>query len=227
MGLSQPWAIQAMTVDGGAEIPGRPRRRADRPRARSRNPHAVRPAPRPRQSEAGQSEGTRVRACVCVYAHAWPSAHRTQDPTCIPQPRGAHAASPGMQSWCRGTSHSRGLSADIQSALASEGPGGLGQRPAALTCEPIAGDRCGEAGGRERAERRAGVVRGAWPREGRASRFLEGEPGWECRDSRGQRDRQTRRHPGPQSRFPRVPLSVGSLLTPRTEGRVYSVGSHR
>lgn len=74
VGLSQPWAIQAdlepraMTVDGGAEIPGRPQRRADRPRARSRNPHALRPAPLPRQSEAGQSEGTRGRVCVRVSA---------------------------------------------------------------------------------------------------------------------------------------------------------------
>lgn len=227
MGLSQPWAIQAMTVDGGAEIPGRPRRRADRPRARSRNPHAVRPAPRPRQSEAGQSEGTRGRVCVRVSACTRTRGPRLTAPRTPPASR-SPAAHTRPHLGCRA---------------------GAGARPTAAGSAPTSSPRwrprapAGWGSGRPRSPASPSQVTGAGRREEGSGRSAErascggrgleseelhgswrAEPGWECRDGRGQRDRRTRR---PQSRFPRVPLSVGSLLTPGTEGRVRGVGSHR
>lgn len=240
-----------MTAEGGAEIPGRPLRGTDWPRARSPNPYTLRwRTPRcagcacaPAASERGRRRATqsrsRVRACVCVCVRVSACA-RTHGPR-LPAPRtppaarspAGRAASPGMQSWCRGTSHSRGLSADIQSAWAPEGPGRLGQPPAALTCAPITGDRWGGrkgAGGAVSTERSA-QQRGT---RGRGSREKSlGVPGG--RDGAGsvgtvgdrETDRQTRRRPGPQSRFPRGPLTLGSLLSPRTQGRVCGVGSQR
>lgn len=170
VGLSQPWAIQAdlepraMTVDGGAEIPGRPQRRADRPRARSGNPHAVRPAPRPRQSEAGQSEGTRGRVCVRVSACTCTRGPRLTAPRTPPASR-SPAAHTRPHLGCRAGAGARPTAAGSAPTSSPRwrprAPAGWGSgrpRSPASPSQVTGAGRREEGSGRSAEQRRAGGV---------------------------------------------------------------------
>ena len=86
-----------------------------------------------------------ARVCACTFGT---EASHTRDrlEAAFP-PSQACGASPGMESWCSGTSQSRELSADIQSAFALEAQGRPRKEPAELTCPPIGGRAGRSAGG--------------------------------------------------------------------------------
>lgn len=84
-----------------------------------------------------------VCACTCVCLHVvmfgTEASHTRDHLAAACPPSRARGASPGMESWCRGTSQSRELSADIQSAFALEAQGRPRKEPGELTRPPIGG----------------------------------------------------------------------------------------
>lgn len=82
----------------------------------------------------------RLYVCSRVYTRVHLGFPHSQDLPAAHIPAGDAQASPGMESWWRGTSQSRGHSADIQSAFAFLLPDRRGSRPASLTCVPIIGE---------------------------------------------------------------------------------------
>lgn len=88
-----------------------------------------------------------VPALVCASMFGTEASHTWDRLEAAFPPSRACGASPGMESWCSGTSQSRELSADIQSAFALEAQGRPRKEPAELTCPPIGGRAGRSAGG--------------------------------------------------------------------------------
>lgn len=92
-----------------------------------------------------------VRMCVCVRVSAHVCFLAVPTLRTLPAarvPAGDTQASPGMDSCWRGTSQSRGHSADIQSAFASLRPDRRGNLPASLTCASIRDEPVRPGGGK-------------------------------------------------------------------------------
>lgn len=160
-----------------------------------------------------------MKLLTCVRVRVW-----LVEPSPQPAPR-PQSRSPGMERWCRGTSQSRGHSADIQSAFTGRGrlpppPGALScppiEEPARLTCETTQGLHSGKKGSpehtvdRERQRRRDGERQ----REGETQRQRDGE--METETQRLGEETETEGQSGPGAPGPLAWVAAAGVLPPGT-----------